>query len=314
MSLDYGNLLGRAWQITWKYKILWIFGILAGLGNGGGSPGGGGDRGPSTNYQFNSPQFEQWVNQIDRAAMVAIVVGLLCLALLIAIVLIALQVIGRGGLIGGVLRAEAGQPVTFGDSWRAGLSKFWTLFLIGLVPSLFSLLTAVVVVAPGVVLSVLTFGLGFLCLIPLVCVLAIVSVILNVIAYFGQIAAVVENLGVLEALRRAWALITANLGQIVVLGLILFFIGFGIGLVLVLPMLLTVAPAIIAAVGFANESRAVGYGGLAFALVCCALYLPVLMVAGGILQTWLTATWTLAYKRLTQPNVPGMQPAPDVPA
>ena len=28
--MDYGYALIRAWKITWKYKVLWIFGILAG--------------------------------------------------------------------------------------------------------------------------------------------------------------------------------------------------------------------------------------------------------------------------------------------
>jgi len=27
--MDYGNVLSRAWQIIWKHKVLWIFGILA---------------------------------------------------------------------------------------------------------------------------------------------------------------------------------------------------------------------------------------------------------------------------------------------
>ena len=31
MSLNYSDILRRAWQITWNNKILWLFGILAGL-------------------------------------------------------------------------------------------------------------------------------------------------------------------------------------------------------------------------------------------------------------------------------------------
>ena len=43
MNFNFGEILTRAWQITWKYKVLWIFGILAGCTNGGG--GGGGNSG-----------------------------------------------------------------------------------------------------------------------------------------------------------------------------------------------------------------------------------------------------------------------------
>ncbi len=42
MNFNFGEVLTRAWQITWKYKVLWIFGILASCsrGGGGGSSGG----------------------------------------------------------------------------------------------------------------------------------------------------------------------------------------------------------------------------------------------------------------------------------
>ena len=32
--MDIGSVLSRAWQIIWKHKVLWIFGILAGCANG----------------------------------------------------------------------------------------------------------------------------------------------------------------------------------------------------------------------------------------------------------------------------------------
>lgn len=315
MTLDYGNLLSRAWQITWKHKVLWIFGILAGLGGGGGGSGSGSG---GASGQWNQPggsgnfppQIERWFSQADQAMVIAIVLGLICLAFLIAVVLIALQVIGRGGLIGGVLKADADQSVTFGEAWQVGLSKFWTLFLIGLIPGLFGLLLGLLIIVPGVILSVLTLGLGLLIFIPVVCLLAIVGVVLSIIAYFGQIAAVVENLGVMDALRRAWAVITANVGQIVILGLILVVVSFFVSLVIGLPILLTIVPAVIAIAGFANESQAVAYGGLVFALACCVLYFPVLLVLSGILQTWVTAAWTLAYKQLTRsgPSTSGAAP------
>jgi hypothetical protein len=28
MNFDFGEVLSRAWQITWKHKVLWIIGIL----------------------------------------------------------------------------------------------------------------------------------------------------------------------------------------------------------------------------------------------------------------------------------------------
>ena len=28
MTFDFGELLSRAWQITWKHKMLWVFGFV----------------------------------------------------------------------------------------------------------------------------------------------------------------------------------------------------------------------------------------------------------------------------------------------
>ena len=43
MSFNFGEVLTRAWQIIWKHRVLWIFGILASCGRGGGGGNGGGD-------------------------------------------------------------------------------------------------------------------------------------------------------------------------------------------------------------------------------------------------------------------------------
>ena len=44
--MDYGEVLSKAWKIVWKFKILWIFGILASCtGNAGSGVGSGGNNG-----------------------------------------------------------------------------------------------------------------------------------------------------------------------------------------------------------------------------------------------------------------------------
>src|SRR5437867_2579364 len=134
MSLDFGAVLSRAWKITWDNKILWIFGILAGLGSGGGGynsnfsnlmPKGPGGR-PNL-----PPPLERFFNTVQPPVLIAITGGLICLALIIGLVVLALSIIGRGGLIGGVQIAEANGKVTFGEAWQAGLSHFLNLFSLG---------------------------------------------------------------------------------------------------------------------------------------------------------------------------------------
>ena len=60
--MNYGEVLTRAWKIVWKFKVLWIFGILASCGTGSNGRSGGG--GNNVSYQFSNgelpPQFEQF--------------------------------------------------------------------------------------------------------------------------------------------------------------------------------------------------------------------------------------------------------------
>lgn len=306
MSLNYGEIIQRAWQITWKHKILWLFGILAGLGNS--SPNFNFNNGPRTGSGANPlpPEITRFFEQFDQNTLIALALGLTCVFLLLAVVLIALQVIGRGGLIGGLRQAAASGQITFGEAWQIGLGKFWTLFIIGLLVGGAVFIAFLVTVVPGILLSVVTFGLGLLCLLPLICVLVIVATLLGVVAYFAQIAAVVEGLGVQEALGRAWQVIRANLINILIMGLLVAVVSFVVNLVLFLPVLIVVVPLGVALAMGQN----LGTGALAFGLVCGIAYLPVLLVLSGILQTWMTAVWTFTYEQLARPTAPGAQPAP----
>ena len=55
--MNYGDLLKRAARITWRYKVLWIFGILLALTAGGGGGGGGGGVANSGNGKGDAAGF-----------------------------------------------------------------------------------------------------------------------------------------------------------------------------------------------------------------------------------------------------------------
>src|SRR5690606_6352086 len=116
------------------------------------------------------------------------------------------------------------------------------------------------------------------------------STLLGVVAYFAQIAAVVENLGVVDAVRRAWEIIRANLGSIIVLGLILIVASGIIGFVLALPVFAIVIPAMFGIFALASgEAPAVGAGRVYSARRYCLRSLPHLLQPSGIVQSWVTA-------------------------
>ena len=318
MKLDFGAILSRAWKITWENKVLWIFGILAAMGNGAAGGGGGAGGGDGGGRDFGPgglelpPPARRFVESPDPR-IIAIVIGVICVLVLIALVLFVLSIIGRGGLIGGVRLADDNGRVTFGEAWRVGLRNFWRVFLIGLIVGVVVIGLVLILLVPGIFFSITIIGL--LCGLPLIFAFVVAAIVLGIVAYFAQIAAVVEDLSVTAALGRAWEVIRANLGDIIILGIVLIVAQAVIGVVIALPVIVTLIPIVFAVIGFINESQNMAVGGLIVAGLCFVAYLPVLIVLGGVLETWITSAWTLAYRQFIRPlAAPGAQSAPLAPA
>lgn len=296
MTLDYGGVLRRAWELVWKNKILWLFGILSAMM--GGQMSGSGN---NFNYRFDSPRevLPPQMQNLDENVILLIVLGIIAVIIVIAIVLAILSVFGRGGLIGGVRLADTQGRVSFGEAWAVGRRKFWTVLAIGLAVWVLGLLLA------GVsFISILT-----ICLAPLACIGFLLLALLGVYARLAQIVAVIDDVGVAEALPRAWRFITTNLGALIVMGLILVVIQWIVGFVLSLPIIAIVVPIALSVIGYSNEAPLMGNIGIALAGLCVVVYIPVLIVAGGIVEAWVMSAWTLTYRRLTGPA-----PAPLAPA
>ena len=123
--MDFGDVLTKAWKIIWKFKVLWIFGILASCGQNSGGGGGGGNSG--VRFSGGDPNIPPWmrdfVNGVENFFEnmqawqgVAMVIGFLLFILILVIFFAVLNTIGRVGLIQGTVKAEGGAEImTFGE-------------------------------------------------------------------------------------------------------------------------------------------------------------------------------------------------------
>ena len=87
----------------------------------------------------------------------------------------------------------------------------------------------------------------------------------------------------------------SNLGEIFVMGLILVIGGFVVGLILAIPFILLALPLITGLVMGTDTSSVVG---ISATVIGGLLYLPILIIAGGIIRTFVTGSWTLTYRSL----------------
>ncbi|MCX6067784.1 MAG: hypothetical protein NT121_18845 [Chloroflexi bacterium] len=264
IKVDIGKILTKAWQITWKFKVLWIFGILAGCGgansnrfnyNGGSNSGGGGSGGsngqmPEFFRQFQNMQPEQVFRNVWGQYM-AIIAGVLLILCVLWVVFYFLGVMGKIGLIKGVGKADGGaESMRFGEIWTESMPYFWRMFILA---SRVHLMHHTLVSENSVI------GEG--------------------------------------TLVREYAVLKANVLTVIVMAIILGIIGGIIGLVIAIPILLIAVPTVISVVATQATNFIVP---LLIAGGCFVIYLPVLLLLSGILMTYTQSVWTLTYRRMTE--------------
>jgi small-conductance mechanosensitive channel len=108
---------------------------------------------------------------------------------------------------------------------------------------------------------------------------------------------VLEDLSLFEGVRRAWEVASKKVGPVLLIWLITALVGLIVGFVIALPVLLIVVPA---AVGYFTTGREISSAFLVAGGVCLTIYLPVLVLAGGILTAYIESVWTLTFLRLTR--------------
>lgn len=294
--MDIGNVLSRAWQIIWKHKILWIFGILAGCSSASTSGSG------SSGYQFSYGDFNGYHINLADWEWGVILIALLCLILVFILLVIFLGAIGRIGMVRGTHLVEGGkEKLNLGELFSESMPYFWRVF--GL-----TLLVGVVVffgvLLIGIPLSIFTCGIGAI-------VLFFALLLLPVLIELSIIAIVVEDIGVLDGLKRGWDVLRLNLGTMILMWLILtlgfwlvafVIIGIPIGLFLT-PFAVITSTAAIQATEISTIITA----------ICIAAFIPLALVIVGILRSFVTSAWTLTYLELTRQSSTTAPPLPPEP-
>jgi hypothetical protein len=300
-NFNFGEVLTRAWKNIWKHKVLWIFGILAGCARGsGGGSGGGGGRGYQTNPGGNTPfsggQFERVMGQVGQYVeqhMWVIIAAILVL-MLIGIITFALGMIGRVGMIKGTALAEKGaERISFGEVWSESLPYFWRIFGLNFLVGL----AFAVLIIPLVLLGVVTAGVGFICLIPILCLLVPVGWAVSIILEQAQVAIVLEDLSMLDGFKRGLQIVKANIMPTVVMSLILGIGGGIVGVIISIPLILAFIPVLMGMAAL-RES----FTPLYISLACCAIYMPVLIFLNGVLTAYIQSAWALTFMKLAQPK------------
>jgi hypothetical protein len=297
MNFDIGEVLQRTWQITWKHKVLWVYGFLqtivsflliplalipafAPLISGG------------------AGQFERFVREPWFFLIFIAIFFVFMLALY------PLSVLFNGALSVGVLRAERGdEKLSFMELIRESLPFFWRILGIMLLFTVGVMVVTFAFSALQVALSALTLGIASICLAPF-------SLLLYPLMFGGYIwmeqsmaGTVVDHMNVREAAKQGWQVIRNNIAGIAVIGLVLYFGVSILGMIAAMPLMVPFF-AFPFAMGVEEFNRSI----LVVAGVCATIYLPLFAVFQGAMIALMKAGWILTYLRLTRS--PKLQPLP----
>jgi len=294
VSFDFGEVLTRAWQITWKHKILWAFGILSML----------------LAYLFMplgmAPTFSMLMSEdipvwIDHPAYW---LGYFAIFIVLMVLSFLIGALTQAAISVGIVRAEQNEEkLSFGKTLKDSLPYFWRfLGMMGLLTG-GVFLVMLILGALYMVITLVTLGLGTICLTPLQFLLYPLMFLVYAWQEQSLAAIVVDEAGVFDAAKRGWTLIRNNLLPVALITLILY-IGVGIlsGFVSVPLIVPFFAMPIMAIEGFEANSNII-----LLALLCGAAYLPILAIVQSVALTFMKSGWILTYLRLTRtPDTDGI--------
>lgn len=336
--MDQIKILKRAWNITVNYRALWFFGILLALtiGSSGGGSGGGnsGTRfNPSNNgsngfngqnpFDGKNPFFSELQKQLTPEVIniiIAVAVALACIIIVLTVIRVIVRYISETALIRMVDQHEnTDEKRTIREGFRLGWSRAaWNMFLMDLLTGLATL----VVVLAALILAALPLLVWFTKSTPLEVLGTVVSVglillvvfaafllglALNLVLLFAHRVIALEDLGIMASLRRGFSIVKGRLGDIVLMGVIMF----GLGIVWALLMgLVFLAIFLVAAVvaglpallvaGIASLFTEDAIPWILAAIVGAPIFLVIVAIPGSLLGGWrqvfTSSTWTLTYR------------------
>jgi hypothetical protein len=286
MNFNFSEVLTRAWQITWKHKILWtagfasmlmvflIFPIMfvpmfaAVISN-------------NPSRWFESPLF--WIGMgVGFLFFIALSYGIGSLV--------------RPMMVVGAVKAERGaERLSFIELLSEGKSFFWRFLSLMLLFGLGAIIVSSVFSAIQIFGSIITLGLASICLMPLSFLMYPFIFIAAVLLEFSEMAIVVEGLGVMAALRRGWEVLRTNKMTVFVMMLIMYV---GLGMVSTIFILPIFFPMMFMPMFMIDESLPRQF--LWIIGICSVAFFPIMAFVQGIVTVLMKTSWVLTYLRLTQ--------------
>lgn len=294
MSFDIGEVLSRAIQITWKNKSFWLFSALPVAVNFLIFPVmilpmilfGTDSRGQP--ILFENPVF---------------IIFFVMFAVAISVSSFVLYIAGTASLTLGIVNVANGEErPSFRELLKQGMKYFTRILGVGLLVGVTVSVVITAIFFGMTAFGAITAGIGFICIQPFFILMYPLMMVLYALIEQSNAAVVADDLGVMDAISKAWNLFKTNVWRILLISLIIYF---GVSVVSSFVVLPFMVPFFFFPFLFTEPSqvetsmRTFGLVMLAFG----AILLPVMVFVQGITITFMKSAYILVYLRLTRSSV-----------
>ena len=294
--MEYGRILKQAWMTIWKHKVIIWFGflmmissLLMGLVVSG------------FFFFFNEDNFSFFFHPYASASDINPLFPILIVIVFLGFTIFSyvMMALSFAGVIKGTFDLEQRQhSISFGELWDSTFPYIGRVFGVFFLVFFAIFLFIGIFMLFGVLVGVVTAGIGVMCLMPLFLLILPLELVAYLFASLGMPSVVVENLGVFDALRRAWDMMKQKFWPLILMAIILVFIQWALGMIIMLPMQ-AVQFFTMFSTDMTNYAPDPGSFFRGFAILM-AIFIPLASLAQGLGLTYANAAWTLTYMHLAQ--------------
>lgn len=284
MNFDYGNLLTRTFQITWKHKVLWAILALPMLVS-------------FTAFPFMFVYIFALDGSVDESASMILGIAGMAFFIILSLVSTVLYVASSSAVTLGVIRIERGDgSLNFMDLLKDGFEYFWRQLGVFLIVQLSIGAVFVVFFACMFASTMVTMGMASICFQPIIILLTPLMFLVMGVLEAAHTAVINENLGSMDAVKRGLSVVREHVWKYVILTLIIYVGTSIISSILMLPMFF---PIFFFAFGIESNLDLSNQFPLVMAIFLC-IFFPLMTAYSVISQTLMKTSLTLTYLRLTQ--------------
>lgn len=296
-NINYIDILKGAWQITWGNRFLWWFGLFTVFGGG-----------MSSIFPLDTDKMGSDVEESQVASEMAsgfinqhpewVVAGVIIIFILVLLFL-ALNVVGRIGLIKSVNNISRGELSSFSVGIKMSKKYFWKVLALIFLVDLFIFVSLIVLFVPVASLFYLkSFIAGSISGILAILIIIPLLILAAFIRIYSQMYVILGNLKIISAFENAYNLFRENIYPSIIMGLILIFVSMLVGIAMLVALLIIAVILILVGLVFYLFLNKLG---ITIAIIIGAIaFIVAIIFIKAIYEVFCQSLWVLFFREIAK--------------